>query len=520
MTLRLRLLRLTDRSLALLVAAPVLGSVLAFGGRVWWAPPALALLCGLLALVCLIRMLIEGRVTVLKSPLTFLAFLAVGLGVFQLAPMPASVSGLLSPNARAAYALGFLPDRARLLDPSVELPKPPSIRSPVSVDRPATLRWVAGALACLAIFWATSRYADRLGHLYVIWGCVVAAFFLNTALAVVQISCGNSGLYGLIVPGSGPFWAPDLNDLLASPNIARMRIPAELQGGHPSWALPIPDRPFVIGTQMGGTGAYLALGSIGLPLAFAILLQLMAPRGSREPLGLRLSQAGQGGLVTLLVTLLMTSALVVGLLAGPLLSLPFAIGLVAVGVPSARPSGLRWSAISLTGFALVLLAGGAAMGQLWASSRSFPPPVPPADLTEAKEVWVDALPIFADFPLAGTGLGTFATVFPYYKSTDASPTTAMSSLLQWGLEAGLIGLGLLGAATLWCLGRLPNAIKEIGPADRALVFGLIGAGLGFTLFSTVHWTIELSSVAMAASAVGGTCNRWLAGGTDLFVERA
>jgi hypothetical protein len=48
---------------------------------------------------------------------------------------------------------------------------------------------------------------------------------------------------------------------------------------------------------------------------------------------------------------------------------------------------------------------------------------------------------------------------------------------------------------------------------------LIGAAAGFTLFSAVHWTVELGSVALAASALGGTWNRWLAGGTDLFVER-
>ena len=30
---------------------------------------------------------------------------------------------------------------------------------------------------------------------------------------------------------------------------------------------------------------------------------------------------------------------------------------------------------------------------------------------------------------------------------------------------------------------------------------------------------ELVAVAIAASAVGGTANRWLAGATDLFVER-
>ena len=53
----------------------------------------------------------------------------------------------------------------------------------------------------------------------------------------------------------------------------------------------------------------------------------------------------------------------------------------------------------------------------------------------------------------------------------------------------------------------------------ALAHGLIGAAVGFSLWSIVHWTVELPAVAISASALGGTWNRWLAGGTDLFVER-
>ena len=75
------------------------------------------------------------------------------------------------------------------------------------------------------------------------------------------------------------------------------------------------------------------------------------------------------------------------------------------------------------------------------------------------------------------------------------------------------------SALLWCLFRLPGAVRRVGTADRSLVFGLIGAAAGFSLYSAVHWTVELAAVAVAASALGGTWNRWLAGGTDLFVER-
>ena len=76
---------------------------------------------------------------------------------------------------------------------------------------------------------------------------------------------------------------------------------------------------------------------------------------------------------------------------------------------------------------------------------------------------------------------------------------------------------LIGGA--WCLYRLPGAMRRVGTADRSLAYGLIGAASGFSLYAAAHWSVELPAVAVAASALGGTWNRWLAGGTDLFVER-
>ena len=519
MNLQLRLLNGTDRLLAALVVTTVLGSTLAFGGRVWWGPPALALLCLLLIVGCLTRALLEGRMTVIKSPLTVFGLLALALGAAQVAPLPAGVSAALSPSSRSAYAVGYLPDRVRALDPTLEPPEAPVNRSPVSLDRPATLRWTAGAAACLVVFLTASRFADRLSHLYVVWGSVVAAFFVNTAFAVVQMACGNRGLFGFIEPGRGQVWAPDVNDLLAGPNTVLLRASGLARPDHPAWAFAVPERPFTIGSLMGGPGAYLALGSLGLPLALGLALQLLAPRGSREPLSVRLGQSGRGGLVFLLGLMLTTGAVMVGLLAGPELSVPFAVGLLVVGLPASRPTGLRWSAVGLTLLMVALLAAGAALGRVWESSPSSPPPVGPEHLASATRVWADALPIVRDFPVLGTGLGTFASVYPFYKSLDGASTTAMSSLLQWWVEAGFVGLGLLAVTAFWCVSRLPSAVRNVGTADRALVFGLIGAAGGFTLFSAVHWTVELASVALAASAVAGTCHRWLAGGTDLFVER-
>ena len=146
-------------------------------------------------------------------------------------------------------------------------------------------------------------------------------------------------------------------------------------------------------------------------------------------------------------------------------------------------------------------------------------PVEPPNTVLAQALWNSSLQIIRTFPLVGSGLGSFPTVHPYFKTMDISSTTAMSSLLQWAAETGFAGLGILALGMLWCVFRLPAGVRRISSIDRSLAHGLIGAAVSFSLLAAVHWTVELSAVAISASALGGTWNRWLAGGTDLFVER-
>ena len=78
-------------------------------------------------------------------------------------------------------------------------------------------------------------------------------------------------------------------------------------------------------------------------------------------------------------------------------------------------------------------------------------------------------------------------------------TTAMSSLLQWGVETGVAGMGILALAMLWCLVRLPSCLKRVGLIDRSLAHGLIGAALSISLLAVIHWTVELSAVAISVT---------------------
>jgi hypothetical protein len=389
-----------------------------------------------------------------------------------------------------------------------------------TVDRPATLRWLVGAAGCLAVFGVAAQFADRLGHLLIIWGSVVAAFFLNTAIGLVQLIGGRSGLFGFLVPGEAPAWAPSLDDLLRTPNASVLRLADATSGAGAPWALPRPDRPFFIGSLMGGPGAIWPWRRWGCPWPWRSSCSSWPPGGCRDGLFIRLRHSGQSGLVALLVVLSVLGAGLAGFLAGAVLSVPLALGLLLTGLPAARPSGLRWAAVGLTVAPLMALSGGVALGDVLGRPAGAGGPATRAAWEETRGVWADSARIARDFPVLGSGLGSFAAIYPEYKTRDAASTTARSSLLQWGVEAGAAGLALLGLAALWSLIRLPGAVRRVGSADRALAWGLLGAAVGFALFSTLHWSVELPAVALAASAVAGTWDRWLAGGTDLFVERA
>lgn len=518
---RQKLLASIDLALGGLLAGIVLGAIVGFGGAAWWCRPVLAGGTGAAAVLLLARQLVEGRAPILKSPLGVLGLSVLALAVVQLAPLPGGLAGRLSPGARELYAHGVLENLARVDDPDAAPGGAATIRSPASLDRSGTLRGLILAAACLGVFWCVTHYVDRLERLYLIWGAVIAGFLINAALAAVQFSAGTTGFFGFIAPGAGPWWSPTVNDLLDAPAVVSLRnLPATTApGAIPGAALGIAD-PFTFGTLPGGVGGFLALGALALPLALAVVLRLLAPRGGRESLVDRLTRSGHGSLIVLLSILLVVGSGLVGLVAGPWFAVPVGVGLALVGVPAlVLAPGARWMGLVASAVVIGCLALGAGLQSRWIELTGAEPPARAPNWEANRAVWRDAARIFGEFRLVGVGLGNFGAVQPFFKDRDLASTTAMSSLFQWSAETGLVGLTILGLAALWSLVRLPAGLARLGAMDRFLALGLLGAVASLSLLAVVHWTVELPAVAIAASALGGTWNRWLAGGADLFVER-
>lgn len=516
--LRVRILGWTDRVIAVLLGMLLLGSGLAFGGLVWWWRPVGAGLATALGGLSLFRAALAGRLRLWKSPLPILGMMMIGLGLVQLLPWPGSLGGKISPEARGLHARGVLPARVAADDPGAELPEALGSRSPLTVDRSATLRWVFDSALLLMTFLVAGRFADRIGRLAVVWGCIVAVFAINAGFFFVELVGQSTGLFGFITPGHAPGFAPSALQLLQAPGLTELRPVLEGRNGMTAWLVRQPGDFVAFGTMVGGAGTLLAIGALGLPLTLSLLLHVLAPRGSRDRLVARLAGTFRIGLVGSLAVSLLLGAGVIGCLAGFWLSLPFAAALALIGLPAMRGTGLRWLSAGVTAAALVaLLAGVGIRGQL-DRAGAVGPWQGESDWAAAQTVWRDSARAFRDFPMLGSGLGTFATIYPSYKSLEAASTTARSSVLQFAVEAGAGGLAVAGLGLVWIVLRVVPAWRMVGTADRALAWGLIGTGACAFVFLSVHWMVEVPAVALAAAAFAGTLDRWLAGGTDMFVD--
>ncbi len=520
---RSRTLRWIDRAQAVSIVCALLGSVLAIGGLAWWWRPALAVIATFMVASSLLRVVVQGNLRLIVSPIPVLAFFALCLATVQLVPLPGSFGRHLSSESRALYSTGVLEHRAKQLDPNGVLPAGIGSRSPLTIDRALTFRWLVDGLLWLVVLITVRGFATRLRKSLVVWSSLIAVFGLTSLSGFMELlAASTSGDPTPSLIQSLP-WGPSALDRLSGPGFSRLHpidSGAELDPSESPWLFPRMEPPLLGGGLAGDSGGLMALASIALPITLGLLLQSIAPRGSSESLGARLRYGSNGARVALLSLLAFGGACLVGLLGNPLLAGPFLIGILVIALLAGWKSGVFSSTVLVTILCSLSIGLGLMIrAELGWNEEGDPRVVVDANSDPAKRL-PESCRIVRDFPWVGTGLGTFGRIHPHYKETDISSQTASSSMLQWLVESGLCGgiLGLLGV--LWILWRFPKAWSSIGSADRPIAAGLIGSIVTFGLFSLVHWTLELPAVALATAGLMGTVDRWFVGGTDLFVDSA
>jgi O-antigen ligase len=106
------------------------------------------------------------------------------------------------------------------------------------------------------------------------------------------------------------------------------------------------------------------------------------------------------------------------------------------------------------------------------------------------EIWANTLQIIKDFPLLGSGLGTFTQVFPAYRSfhIEGLVTHAENDFLQLASETGLVGMGLLIIAFLFLFYKAFTGIRKLSPEDPRRYIGI--GGLVGILSLLIHSAVE------------------------------
>jgi O-antigen ligase len=460
-------------------------SALAFGSVELWAREWLRL--GALATLALVlwtvpvKEVLGGVAGRLALPVALVAV----WGLIQVAPLPGSLVGAVSPRTSeihrdtvppaGGHSLhGWLLEKAgdegiRIEEGATLPPGPPdsgaflSGRSlslyPYATWR-ATLAWVTPILFYLVTAWVAR---SDLARYRLLWA--IAAW---------------AGIFGLIAVLQTITWNGEI--LWIRPR--------------PSGTAPL--GPFVSPTHYAGYVEMATLATLGLALAL-----LSRPTGKLNLGGIRAALLDRdwtlprvfllSGLATLGVAGLLISGSEGGYLA-------FGAGLVALFLAKR----LRGAIVVL---AVAVVIVGVAVGLVSSlgpgSAEPASVPLASSELSPSfllrLDAWASTLEMFEDFPVTGTGLGTFEWAFAGYQREGEwlSWADAHNDYLQVLAEAGLIGAALLVWA-LWvfirhvlrpALAGSRNGVRWTTAATAAAVFAML-------IHSIVDFNLQTPSNAL------------------------
>ena len=115
------------------------------------------------------------------------------------------------------------------------------------------------------------------------------------------------------------------------------------------------------------------------------------------------------------------------------------------------------------------------------------------------QIAADTLQMWKDYPVFGTGLGSYHIVFPRYSQQDlgALYTHTHNDYLEFGSETGLVGISLLGLLVLTSL--LTALRAQVARHDRlmrGISFGAIMSIIALGMHSSVDFNLQIPANAM------------------------
>jgi O-antigen ligase/tetratricopeptide (TPR) repeat protein len=466
--LRPRLVRLILGAMEAVVLLLVVLSPWAFGGVHPISQFFLLGGVGVLLALWALRILVEWRVTAARCP-TLLCLVGLFLlGVLQIAPLPQTTLEFLSPGtvALTRELLPTTPEQVAAGEPAGAA----QAGRVISLDPGATRSFLVGLLAIIALFAVVRNN--------------LASPDCLRRLAVVALANGALlALFGLV-------------QFFSSPNQSVY------------WHLPTRGNVFGPFINRNHFACY-ANTCIGLGLGVLLSLRHAAGAGSdraarRDLLGELPLFLSPRVLAVALVLALMIAATVVCLSRGGMVSL------LAAGVACALLSLWRtrqpprvWGGLLVAAAAAALVAWlsfqavEARVGTLWRGEA----------LEDARlKVWARVLPLWLEFPVWGTGFGTFVHVEPLSRAPGHARTIhydhADNDYLQLLIEGGGVGLALalIGIAFLY-RGGCRNYLRQRNARAASLSLGALFAVTAVVVHSFFDYGLHIPAIALLAATV-------------------
>ncbi len=115
------------------------------------------------------------------------------------------------------------------------------------------------------------------------------------------------------------------------------------------------------------------------------------------------------------------------------------------------------------------------------------------------EVAEYAVAMWKDYPVLGSGLGSFRVVFPRYRGHDLGAlfTHAHNDYLEFATETGIVGISLLGLLVLMSFAAALRAqYVRRDPLMRGISFGAMMGIIALMIHSTVDFNLQIPANAI------------------------
>jgi O-antigen ligase len=254
------------------------------------------------------------------------------------------------------------------------------------------------------------------------------------------------------------------------------------------------------------TGFSTATGTLVNRNHYAAVLEICLPAFlARRWLTRRAQDGGEDRAITatliILATVMGLAAVLSGSRAGVLCMAAGLGGLMLMAPPDREGRGGRLAVAALG--VMIMLYGGFAGGQeLTVRFKETS-----ADVSGIRPaLWRDGLSMLAEFPIIGSGVGTFESVFPGYRrfaTQQAAYAHAHFDCLEVATEGGLVAMVLVVWAMISFARRIGGGLRRAAGRRRLALAAVIAGIVSPLLHGMVDFPLHIPGIAFLVLAMAG-----------------